>query len=55
MFEARVGQGVLLKKILDSVKDLVSDANWDCGRCVIPRRNAWTAMGVWAAALPCLS
>lgn len=30
MFEARLGQGVLLKKILDSVKDLVSDANWDC-------------------------
>lgn len=31
MFEARVGHGVLLKKILDAVKDLVSDANWDCG------------------------
>jgi len=30
MFEARLVQGSLLKKVLDAVKDLVSDANWDC-------------------------
>eukprot|EP00037_Helgoeca_nana_P012759 m.116538 g.116538 ORF g.116538 m.116538 type:complete len:266 (-) comp21631_c0_seq2:160-957(-) len=30
MFEARLVQGSLLKKILESVKDLVESANWDC-------------------------
>ena len=30
MFEARLVQGSLLKKILDAIKDLVEDANWDC-------------------------
>jgi proliferating cell nuclear antigen len=30
MFEARLPQGSLLKKILDAIKDLVTDANWDC-------------------------
>jgi proliferating cell nuclear antigen len=30
MFEARLTQGSLLKKIIDSVKDLVETANWDC-------------------------
>lgn len=30
MFEARLVQGSLLKKIIDSIKDLVSDANFDC-------------------------
>ena len=30
MFEARLVQGSLLKKILDAIKDLVTDANWDC-------------------------
>lgn len=30
MFEARLQPGETLKKIIDSVKDLVSDANWDC-------------------------
>lgn len=30
MFEARLPQASLLKKVLDSVKDLVTDANWDC-------------------------
>jgi proliferating cell nuclear antigen len=30
MFEARLVQGALLKKVLDAVKDLVTDANWDC-------------------------
>lgn len=29
-FEARLVQGSLLKKILDAIKDLVNDANWDC-------------------------
>jgi len=30
MFEARLTQGSLLKKVLDSIKDLVTDANFDC-------------------------
>ena len=30
MFEARFAQGALLKKVLDSIKDLVTDANFDC-------------------------
>jgi len=30
MFEARIKQGGILKKILESIKDLVTDANFDC-------------------------
>lgn len=30
MFEARLIQGGLLKKVLEAVKDLVTDANFDC-------------------------
>ena len=30
MFEARLIQGGLLKRVLESVKDLVNDANFDC-------------------------
>jgi len=30
MFEARLAHASLLKKILDSIKDLVTDANFDC-------------------------
>jgi proliferating cell nuclear antigen len=30
MFEARLLQGSVLKKVLESVKDLVTDANFDC-------------------------
>lgn len=30
MFEARLIQGQLLRKILDAVKDLVNEASWDC-------------------------
>ncbi|CAG8518026.1 766_t:CDS:2 [Ambispora leptoticha] len=30
MFEARLSQGSLLKKILEAVKELVTDANFDC-------------------------
>ena len=30
MFEARLTQGGLLKKLLDAVKDLVNDGNFDC-------------------------
>ena len=33
MFEARLLQGSLLKKILDGMKDLVTQANFDCSRC----------------------
>ena len=30
MFEARLIQGSLLKKTLDSIKDLLKEATWDC-------------------------
>lgn len=30
MFEARVLQGSILKKIMEAIKDLVTDANFDC-------------------------
>jgi len=30
MFEARIFQGGVLKKIMESIKDLVTDANFDC-------------------------
>jgi proliferating cell nuclear antigen len=30
MFEAKLPQAALLKKILDSIRDLVTDANFDC-------------------------
>jgi proliferating cell nuclear antigen len=30
MFEARLVQGSLFKKVLDAIKDLVNEANWDC-------------------------
>lgn len=29
MFEARLAQGTLLKKLVDAVKDLVTDVNFD--------------------------
>ena len=32
MFEARLVQGSLLKKVLESIKDLVTDANFDCSQ-----------------------
>lgn len=32
MFEARLVQGNLLKKVLESIKDLVTDANFDCSQ-----------------------
>lgn len=30
MFEARLIQGSILKKILDATKDLLGEATWDC-------------------------
>lgn len=30
MFEARLVQGSILKRLIDSIKDLVENANWDC-------------------------
>ena len=40
MFEARLLQGSLLKKILDGMKDLVTQANFDCSRCESPDHRA---------------
>ncbi|CAN0010339.1 unnamed protein product, partial [Phaeothamnion confervicola] len=30
MFEARLAEGVLLKKLIESIRELVGDANLDC-------------------------
>ena len=30
MFEARLVQGSLLKKVLEAIKDLLNEASWDC-------------------------
>jgi len=30
MFEARLGQATILKKILDAIKDLLNEATFDC-------------------------
>lgn len=30
MFEARLDQGALFKKLIDAIKDLVTDVNFDC-------------------------
>ena len=30
MFEAQLKQGVLLKKAIDAIRDIVSEANFDC-------------------------
>jgi proliferating cell nuclear antigen len=30
MLEATLEQGSLIKKLIEAIKDLVSDANWDC-------------------------
>ena len=36
MFEARLQQAQLLKKVLESIKDLVTDANFDCSATGAP-------------------
>ena len=30
MFEARLVQGSILKKVIEAVKDLLNEATWDC-------------------------
>lgn len=30
MFEARLGQATILKKILDAIKDLLNEGTFDC-------------------------
>lgn len=30
MFEAKLADGSLLKKILEAIKDLVNEATWEC-------------------------
>ena len=30
MFEAKLVQGGVLRRLLESIKDLVTEANWDC-------------------------
>ena len=35
MFEAKLPQGNVLKKVLEAIKDLVPNANWDCAEAGI--------------------
>lgn len=51
MFEARLTQGSLLKKLVDAMKDLVTDANLDCSSsgvtlqvCGTENRTCWHAL-----------
>ena len=47
MFEAQLPQASLLKKIIDSIKDLVNDAPFDCSEnaiCLQVRCLTWTFM-----------
>lgn len=30
MFEAKLSEAAMLKKIMDAIKDLVNEASWDC-------------------------
>ena len=30
MFEARLSQAGLFKKVIDAIKDIVTEVNWDC-------------------------
>ena len=30
MFEARLIEGSLLKKVMEAIKDLLNEASWDC-------------------------
>lgn len=30
MFEAKLATSVILKKVIDAVKDLLNDAQWEC-------------------------
>ena len=32
MFEARLVQGNLLKKVIEAIKDLLNEATWDCNQ-----------------------
>ena len=51
MFEARLLQGSLLKKILDGMKDLVTQANFDCSRCDATRRSLAASLATPLGAL----
>jgi proliferating cell nuclear antigen len=48
MLEAKLIQGGLLKKLIDSVKDLISDANWDCNDS---GRNVFVILGIQLQAM----
>ena len=56
MFEARLVQGHILKNIVDSVKDLVNDANLDCSeeeisiQCMDSSHVSLVAVSLQAAA-----
>lgn len=35
MFEARLPKAIILKRLLDAIKDLVTEATWDCSEAGI--------------------
>lgn len=39
MFEARLGQATILKKILDAIKDLLNEGTFDCSDSGIQVRH----------------
>ena len=60
MFEARLVQGALLKKVIEAIKDLVTDANLECTAealtlqvrpPALAARDERAALAAWAATL----
>lgn len=45
MFEAKFAQAAVLKKLLESIKDLVTDANWDCAEYDCDRYRYFSLFG----------
>lgn len=45
MFEARLGQATILKKILDAIKDLLNEATFDCSDSGIQVSGEFQSIG----------
>ena len=53
MFEAKFENATTLKRVLDSIKDLVTDVNWDCSSYVVgPRWRLLRLLGCPASHRP---
>lgn len=40
MFEARLAEGGILKKVLDAIKELLNEASFDC-KCNLMSQISW--------------